>query len=293
MKRIIILLLLIGVTLSGCTLGGKKMPPATTGLDEQGEQGENPQPGVGQAGGPKSQQDYYVGLQAPVPNLTDWVNRYKQYEGIFQQKAGNYQVLLASWGEMFSKGYAVKVDRVSKQAGKWVVEVSLYRPSIEDYSGASTYAYEVVSIVADGSPIEVLAGTAEKGATGNSIAENGTITGKKPAQVIVIPEGKQLAVSKNFVVFTPPEGEKITSPVTIQGKARVFEATFRIGIEDGHNMLADQMVMADQGGPGWGNFQVKLPFTQPTNPSGMIILYYHSMKDGERIEEILLPVKFK
>lgn len=281
MKKLIILLLLIGVVLSGCAMGGKRLPPITTG--EQGEQGEKPQPGVGQDGGPKSQQDYYVGLQAPVPNLTDWVNRYKQYEGIFQQKVGNYQVLLTGWGEKFSKGYAVKVDRVSKQAGKWVVEVSLYRPPDEDYAGASTYAYEVVSIVADGSPIEVRAGT----------AENGTIIGKKPAQVITIPEGKQLAVSKNFVVFTPVEGAQITSPVTIQGKARVFEATFRIGIEDGHYKLADQMVMADQGGPGWGNFQVQLPFKQPSNPSGMIILYYHSMKDGERIEEILLPVKFK
>jgi hypothetical protein len=293
MKRMIILLLLIGFSLSGCTMGGKSLPPATSGEEKQGVQGEKSQPGMGQGGDPKSQYDYYVGLQAPVPNLTDWVNRYKQYEGIFQQKVGNYQVLLAGWGEKFSKGYTVKVDRVSKQAGKWVVEVSLYRPSNEDYAGASTYAYEVVSIVADGSPIEVLTDTTEKGDTSKGIDENGTITGKKPAQVITIPEGKQLAVSKNFVVFTPVEGAQITSPLTIQGKARVFEATFRIGIEDGHYMLADQMVMADQGGPSWGNFQVKLPFKQPTNPSGMIILYYHSMKDGERIEEILLPVKFK
>ena len=81
MKRIIILLLLMVITLSGCALGGKRMPPETTGGQKPGEQGEKPQPGAGQAGGPKTEQEYYVGLQAPVSNLTDWVNRYKQYEG--------------------------------------------------------------------------------------------------------------------------------------------------------------------------------------------------------------------
>lgn len=122
--------------------------------------------------------------------------------------------------------------------------------------------------------------------------QNGARPEKKPAKVIEIPEGKQLAVSKSFVVFTPLEGEKITSPVLIKGKARVFEATFRIVIEDGHNQLAVKNMMSDKGAPGWGNFEAKLPFQQPTNPNGMVIFAYANMANGKIIEELLVPVKF-
>lgn len=282
MKKLVILLLMISITLSGCTFfGGKRVPPSGTsdGAGKKGAQQEKPKPGE-----PKREKKaYYVGLQAPVPGIKDWVARYRQYDGVFLQKIGDYRVLLVGMGEMFSAGYEVKIERVSKKEDKWVVEMAFYLPKSEDYSGASTYPYQVVSIVDDGKPVEVLAAT----------AQNGILPAKKAVKVITIPEGKQLAASKNFVVFTPLEGAIITSPVTIEGKARVFEATFRIGIEDGHYQLANKVVMSDQGAPGWGYFKVELPFNRPTNPHGMIILSYENMKDGSMVEELMLPVKFK
>lgn len=163
------------------------------------------------------------------------------------------------------------------------MEVSFKKPKVEDFSGTSTFPYEVVSIIDDGRPVGVLAAT----------GQNGSIPPKAPVTVITIPEGKQLAVSKSFVVFTPLEGEKIASPVLIKGKARVFEATFRIVIEDGHNRLADKAVMSDEGAPGWGNFEVKLPYEKATNPNGAIIFAYENMENGKMIEELTVPVKFE
>ncbi|PKM80056.1 MAG: hypothetical protein CVU89_15480 [Firmicutes bacterium HGW-Firmicutes-14] len=262
-----LVLILSALVFSGCNLLGGEKEPEPKG------------PGTVQEDGGKDKKDYYIGQDAPVEGIKDWTERYRPYEGVFLQKLDGYRTVLVSMGEKFSPGYDVKVDEVAKKDGNWVVEVSFTKPAEEDYSGASVFPYETVSIIDDDSPVEVY----ETGKDNNQAVK---------LEVIEIPEGMKLGASKSFIVFLPREGEKIANPVTVRGKARVFEATFRITVEDGHNQLAREFMTASEGAPGWGEFEVDLSYEQPTNPAGHIIFSYENMENGELIEELALPVKF-
>lgn len=112
------------------------------------------------------------------------------------------------------------------------------------------------------------------------------ITGVRDPEAAIRPE------TGNVVVAEPAPGAMISSPVRIRGQARVFEGTFTIEIEDGHRQLASKL-MAVEGGPAWGEFDLSLPFEAPTNDSGAIVFVTYSAKDGTRIEELIVPVKFK
>lgn len=184
---------------------------------------------------------------------------------------------MVSMGEKFAPGYQVNIDRVEEKEGKWVVEASFTKPAEEDYSGTATYPFEVIGIKDDGKPVEVLETEDQE---------------FKKLETVEIPEAMSLAASKNFIVFYPREGELITNPITVKGKARVFEATFRITLEDGHNELATKPVMTDEGAPGWGYFEVTTSYDKPSNPQGHIIFSYENMENGNLIKELLLPVKF-
>lgn len=271
MRRILAVLVVLSFILSGCSLFSKKNEPQVTPKNNQKEQQQNQLS--------TEEKSYFIGSNSPVTGLKEWVDRYKPYEGVFMQKKGNYRVILISQGVKYSKGYTVSIENVANKDNKWVVETTIKRPAEEDFSGAEVYPNEVLTIMDDGKPVEVV-----KTKSSNS---------EMAVKLIEIPEGSKLAVSKNFIVLTPLEGEKVSSPLTIKGKARVFEATFRISIEDGHNRLADKTITASQGAPGWGDFDLSLPFETPTSPNGTIILSYENMENGEIIEELLLPVKFQ
>ncbi len=105
-------------------------------------------------------------------------------------------------------------------------------------------------------------------------------------------EGEEAARSENFTVFSPRPGEVVRSPVRIRGRARVFEGSFVVEIEDGHNLLAREVVQASAGGPEWGEFDLSVEFETPTSPGGTLIFVTYDAADGKRKEELLLPVKF-
>ena len=96
----------------------------------------------------------------------------------------------------------------------------------------------------------------------------------------------------NIRVSAPLQDNKISSPVTVKGQARVFEAQFKIVIQDGQNIIASQQVLASSGAPEWGNFEVKIPFEQPKTGNGQIIFYTMSPKDGSPIVQEVWPVRF-
>jgi len=269
--KLLILALLTSLLITGCSmLGQKQKTPGQKPGTNQADKG----PAADQ---PKTEKEYYIGLDAPVEGLKEWVDRYKSYDVVLIQKLGKYRVLLISMGEKFSPGYDVKINKVKKEPGIWEVEVVLTQPREEDYSGKSVYPFEVVSIIDDGKPVEVF--------------KKDDNTAVK-VSVVEIPAGKKLGVSKNFIVFTPYEGETIANPVLVKGKGRIFEGSFRLTLEDGHNQLAKKFMMTDNGAPAWGNFVVDLAYEKPTNPSGHLILSWDSPENGQLIEELLLPVKF-
>lgn len=97
----------------------------------------------------------------------------------------------------------------------------------------------------------------------------------------------------NVRISAPLQDSQISSPVSIRGQIRVFEAQFKIVIQDGQNIIANQQVQASAGAPEWGNFDVKVPFETPKTDSGQIIFYTMSPKDGAPIVQAVWPVRFK
>lgn len=271
MKKILVLLVLIAAALAGCKFlqGDTAEPPVKPKMIPR-DAAKNSLEGM---------KEYYIGFETPVQTVPEWVERYDTYEGVFLQKLGEYRALLIGMGEEFTGGYAVNVDKVEKKEDKWVVRVSFREPGQGEISTQQiNYPFEVVTIIDDGKPIEVF-----------KVKDQAVDT---PMQVIEIPQGKNLPASMNFLVITPLAEEKISSPLLIKGKARVFEANFHVSLRAGVKTLSEKTVMADQGAPGWGDFEAQLPFNRPDSIVGEIVFSYEHAETGGMIEELVIPVKF-
>ncbi|WP_308636802.1 Gmad2 immunoglobulin-like domain-containing protein [Paenibacillus silvisoli] len=102
------------------------------------------------------------------------------------------------------------------------------------------------------------------------------------------------ASNEAFRVFEPAEGSVVGKSFTVKGQARVFEATFGYSFEDGHNVLAEGHVTADQGAPAWGDFEFTVTLAAaPTNTTGVLTIYESSAKDGSHIHELHLAYAFE
>lgn len=89
MKKLLIFIILIIFTLTGCNFPGTKKEPA-------------PKPGTDQTKKEEprvEKKDYYIGLETPVEGVRDWVYRYRQYEGVFLQKNVITAWCLSAWGK--------------------------------------------------------------------------------------------------------------------------------------------------------------------------------------------------
>jgi hypothetical protein len=104
---------------------------------------------------------------------------------------------------------------------------------------------------------------------------------------------KPLVENNAFRLFEPAPNSTVNSSFTVKGQARVFEAAFSYSFEDGHNVLAEGHAMAKQGAPEWGDFEFVVQYNKATNPTGMLILYETSAKDGSRINQLVMPVKLQ
>lgn len=245
------------LVLGGCALPGRKAPPNGVAFDR-------PEPGS---------------LPAAVSR---WKEEKGRQRGTYTRDEGDRTYVLVAWGEKRTGGYAVRIEEIARGRDGDVVVVRLVAPGADQVvTQALTYPSDLV-VTRERLHRPVLFTY-----TGNLTLTSRLQEAGPPAQ------GEQgPATSKNFVINFPASGSLITSPVRIAGRARVFEATFFIEIEDGHNVLARQMVAASAGGPEWGTFDITVPFEEPTSPAGAIIFVTYGAKDGSRQEELILPVLF-
>jgi hypothetical protein len=105
-------------------------------------------------------------------------------------------------------------------------------------------------------------------------------------------EPSVVAENEAFRIYAPAENAVVGTTFKVSGEARVFEAAFSYSFEDGHNVLAEGHVMADQGAPEWGKFEFEVTFKDATSPSGILIIYESSAQDGSRIHQLEIPVQF-
>lgn len=95
----------------------------------------------------------------------------------------------------------------------------------------------------------------------------------------------------NIIVNSPSAGATVTSPVTISGQARVFEANVRITIFDAAgNELADTFTTAAEGAPALAPYSASLPFTTSTTQQGCIRVFEESAQDGSPVNVVQVEV---
>ena len=89
------------------------------------------------------------------------------------------------------------------------------------------------------------------------------------------------AVDPSMILNQPAEGDTVTSPVHIEGLARVFEANVRITVYSASGMvLEDTFTTAAEAGPALAPFEADVPFTVLVEQAGCIRVWEESAADG-------------
>jgi hypothetical protein len=85
----------------------------------------------------------------------------------------------------------------------------------------------------------------------------------------------------SMVLHVPAEGATVTSPVTVTGLARVFEANVRITIYNASGaILTDTFTTAAQAGPVLAPFSAAVPFSVSATQKGCVRVWEESAQDG-------------
>jgi hypothetical protein len=93
------------------------------------------------------------------------------------------------------------------------------------------------------------------------------------------------------MVTSPGSGDEVSSPVSIEGNADVFEATVSIAILDSAGKPIVRTFTTASCGTGCrGTFSKAVPFTVDTTQPGTIRVYESSAEDGKPINVVEIPV---
>ncbi|MHB8682204.1 MAG: Gmad2 immunoglobulin-like domain-containing protein [Acidimicrobiales bacterium] len=94
-----------------------------------------------------------------------------------------------------------------------------------------------------------------------------------------------------FVEQPAVGGSVSAGKLRIEGLADVFEAQFRVQLEDASGaVVVDQPVHASAGSGTWGEFDVTVPYTTARAGMGKLIVFALSAKDGSRVDEVDIPL---
>lgn len=95
----------------------------------------------------------------------------------------------------------------------------------------------------------------------------------------------------SMILEMPSAGESVTSPVTVSGQARVFEANVRITVFDATgNVLADTFTTAAEGAPALAPYSEAVSFTTATQQQGCIRVFEESARDGSPVNVVQVEV---
>lgn len=96
----------------------------------------------------------------------------------------------------------------------------------------------------------------------------------------------------NIVVTSPKAGDKVSNPILVTGRARVFENTFNYILRDkAGNNLYENYAMADAPDTGlFGNFSVKIPIPSGSPADLVVEVFEYSAKDGSVVNLVRVPV---
>jgi len=237
--------------------------------------GGSPQPGAGDATEPGTDEgstDGAAGVDWEIPAIDQlpdevaaWVEQQQAQTGIFQLTHDDRTYILIAWGEKPTGGYEVVVDDVQPLGEDALrLDITLTAPG-EDAIVTQVLTY----------PIALVA------------VEPGTYYRLEPHF-----EGARFLENNSFRIDEPAMFAEVGDSVRVTGEARVFEGVFQISVEDGHVVLAHQVIQVE-GAPAWAPFDVTLEFEEtPTSPNGVVFVYTHSPRDGSVMDAIGVPISF-
>jgi hypothetical protein len=106
------------------------------------------------------------------------------------------------------------------------------------------------------------------------------------------------ANAANLLLDSPEPLATISSPVTLAGRSRAFEATVQVVVlEDGQRVasgpaLAKTFFTGGGGGAELEPFGTSVEFDQPVKPGGALVLSTASAEDGSLVEATVIRVAF-
>ncbi len=100
--------------------------------------------------------------------------------------------------------------------------------------------------------------------------------------------------AENIKVTKPLDGARVSSPMIIEGQARVFESNVSLRVRDGDDkILAETSTMANAPDVGeFGPFSLSLVFSEPKYDSGSLEVFEVSAKNGSEINKVIVPLNF-
>ncbi|MEW6398601.1 MAG: S-layer homology domain-containing protein [Bacillota bacterium] len=217
---------------------------------------------------PAATDPQYRVLEAPPPpEVAIFCETYKGYPGLFRLTRGDTTYLLISWGEKRTGGYSMTLRDIRREGEVLVAEVVLRAPGPGDMVvQVISYPHLLVALPATTAPVAAEFTGGEWVAPGEGL-----------------PPG-----SADFFIEMPLPMSQAGSPLRVSGVTRA--GTFRISLEDGHDVLGSTIVRT--GGKGWASFAADLAFRAPTNPFGHLIFAVEDPQDGGWIEKMGVPVRF-
>ncbi|PZN12743.1 MAG: hypothetical protein DIU69_02630 [Bacillota bacterium] len=196
-----------------------------------------------------------------------WLEEHQARVGIFRRTFGDTTYILVSWGERRGGGYSVQVGDVRPVGDDTLVltaDLADPRPG-QATSQAITYPHAVVSV-----------------------------TPAADYELLPVFRGTHFLQNSAFEVMEPQPFTRVKDRVRIRGRARVFEANFQVRVEDDQGELAQQVVQASEGAPGWGEFDVELVLKErPRSREGRLVLFEPSAEDGTPIHVLTVPLRFE
>lgn len=209
------------------------------------------------------------------PVVAEWVDSVKERQGLHRLNHDGRTWVMVAWGEKPTGGYEVTIEEAERTAtGVIVFSVDLSSPEPDALvSQVITYPYDLVAIPETTDPL-----AADFGSDRELWV---------PPRTDGIPP-----VSAKVFLQEPQPGTILDNSVRIKGAAQLFEGTFHVVLEDGHNQLVNQLGTASAGGPEWGVIDMELEFPSPTSAHGLLIIMWQNPEDGSWVEELAVPVRF-
>lgn len=102
-----------------------------------------------------------------------------------------------------------------------------------------------------------------------------------------LPEIKEAGIQ-----LTDKKLDNITSPVTVKGKANVFEGHVNLRVKDANDKVLGKSFATACMGETACPFEGKVSFSKPTTPTGTIEAYTTSPMDGKEADLVSIPVTF-